>query len=103
MIDPRRCSIFLSVLLALTRPVAARADTGEELARIHVEAIGGKQRIAALVALRATGSVVAGGKQVRFTLTAARPAKVRLETESGGRTLVQASDGAEPPWEFDTG
>jgi hypothetical protein len=47
--------------------------------------------------------VNAGGKQVRFTLTAARPAKVRLETESGGRTLVQATDGVAQPWELDSG
>ena len=81
----------------------AWADRAEDLARIHVEAIGGKKRIDALKGLRATGNVVVGGKQVRFTMTAARPDKVRLETEAGGRTLVQGTDGKEAPWEFDTG
>lgn len=79
------------------------ADPVAELARIHVEAIGGRQRVEALTALRATGHVGSGGKRVRFTLTAARPNRVRIETELGGRTLVQATDGTEPPWEFDTG
>ena len=82
---------------------AAWADRAEDLARIHIEAIGGRERIEKLSALRATGTVTASGRQVRFTMTAARPAKVRLETEAGGRTLVQGFDGSEPAWEFDTG
>ena len=35
-------------------------------------------------------------------MIAARPNRVRIETERGGRTLVQAWDGSAPPWEFDT-
>jgi len=82
----------------------ARADQAADIARIHLEAIGGRERIAALVGLRVAGFVVVGDKQrVRFTMLAARPDRVRLETESAGRTLVNASDGVEPPWEFDTG
>jgi hypothetical protein len=81
-----------------------RADRTEDLARIHLEALGGRERIDALAALRATGQVIdAEGRRVRFTMTAARPARVRLETGGGTRTLVQATDGKEPPWEFDTG
>lgn len=79
------------------------ADQAADIARIHIEAIGGPARIAALGALRASGYVVTGGKRVRFSLTAARPDRIRLETEAGGRTVVQGSDGVEPPWEFDTG
>src|SRR3954470_22432430 len=81
-----------------------RADRAEDLMRIHIEAIGGRERIDALGSLRATGKVsFPGGKQVSFTLLAARPARVRIETQLAGRTLVQATDGREPPWEFDTG
>jgi hypothetical protein len=82
---------------------SARADRAEELARIHIEAIGGRERIEKLEALRATGTVQAAGRKVRFTMIAARPDRIRLETEAGGRTLVQGSDGEQPPWEFDTG
>jgi hypothetical protein len=89
--------------LALVASTALRADRAAELARIHVEAIGGAKRIAALKSIRATGHVATGKGQVRFTLLAARPANLRLETELGGRTLVQGTDGEEPPWEFDTG
>jgi hypothetical protein len=90
---------FLGALAA----VGARGDQVTDLVRAHVEALGGIERIEALTAMRATGQVVAGGKRVRFTLTAARPDRVRLETENGARTLVQGTDGKEGPWEFDTG
>lgn len=92
-------------LLALCFAVrlSAAEDRVAEVARIHVEAMGGRKRVEALAAFRATGHVTTAGKRVRFTLTAARPNKIRVETEQGGRTLVQASDGVEPPWEFDTG
>ncbi len=91
--------VFLSALVA----PANAADRTEELVRIHVEAIGGKERLAALKSLRAAGQVVAGGKKMRFTMLAARPDHVRVETENGGRTLVQGYDGHDAPWEFDTG
>jgi hypothetical protein len=94
--------IFVTVFTLLAAPLAL-ADRVTDLVRIHREAIGGDDRIAALGAIRATGEVIAGGKKMRFTMVAARPDRIRLETESGGRTLVQASDGKNPPWEFDTG
>ncbi len=81
----------------------ARADRADDLVRIHIEALGGRARIAALVSLRARGVAIAGEKKVAFTLLAARPDRVRLETGVNGRTLVQVSDGQNPPWEFDTG
>jgi hypothetical protein len=96
----RVASVLFWLMMAAS---VVRADRATDLARIHVEAIGGLPRIEALNALRATGHVVQGGTQLRFTLLAARPARVRIETERGGRTLVQGFDGVEPPWEFDTG
>lgn len=96
--------IFLFLAIATAGGAAeTRAARDHELAQIHTEALGGRKRIEALSALRATGEVIAGGKRVRFTMIAARPDRIRLETEGGGRTLVQGTDGVEPPWEFDTG
>ena len=91
------------LLFGFLSAVTAHADQAADIARIHIEVIGGRERIAALGALRASGYVVTGGKRVNFSLTAARPDRIRLETEGSGRTLVQGSDGIEPPWEFDTG
>lgn len=70
---------------------------------MHLTAIGGKKRVDALAAIRASGHVVVGSQRVRFTMTAARPNQLRLETEGAGRTLVQGYSGEGEPWEFDTG
>ncbi len=75
----------------------------EEILEIHVAAIGGRERIEALRTFRAEGHVLsATGAQVKFTLLAARPGHIRVETERGGRTLIQGWDGSSMPWEFDT-
>src|SRR5687768_14524903 len=85
------CWAVMAVLLCsgMVTP-AAGANRADDLARIHLEALGGPERVAALASLRATGHVLSGGKRVGFHMIAARPAKLRLEIESGGRTLVQA-------------
>lgn len=74
-----------------------------ELIEIHREAIGGRDRIAALKTLRASGQVVAGGTRLSFRLSAARPNLIRLETGVGDRTRVQGFDGAGPAWEKESG
>ena len=81
----------------------AWANRAEELARIHLEAIGGRARADAISSLQASGWVVADNERLRFTMYAARPNRVRIETEKGGRMLVQATDGEAAPWEFDSG
>jgi len=93
--------LLFSVLVFAVAPL--RADQAADIAQIHLEAIGGRQRIAALHSLRISGIVVLGEKHVRFTLIAARPDRVRLETADDGRTLINVSDGEEPAWELDTG
>ncbi len=92
------CLVFF-FLLGLA---SVRGDPMDDLIKIHLEAIGGKTRVEALAALRAVGQVYAGGKVVRFTMTAARPARLRLETHSTDRTLIQGNDGQDPAWELDS-
>jgi len=93
--------ILLSLVLAL--PPSLRADRTGEISEIHLAVLGGRERIDALKSFRAEGHVlVASGAQVKFTMIAARPNQIRLETEKGGRTLVQGWDGSLVPWEFDT-
>lgn len=86
-------------LLLLLPPL--RADRAGEIARIHVEAIGGQQRIDTLTALRMTGGVEAGDATVRVTLLAARPARVRIESMLGTRRVIQGTDGLAPPWQWE--
>ena len=96
-----RLSCFgLCTVLAVA---SLRADQATDIALIHLSAIGGRERISALTGLRMSGYVTMTGKRVRFSMIAARPNRVRLETGDNGRSLVNASDGVEPAWEFDTG
>lgn len=99
----RRLRGLMLALAFLTSVGSAWAGKVEEWIAIHSAAIGGAESLNALKAMRATGYVLAGGTRVRFTMLAARPDKIRVETEQAGRTLVQASDGKQPPWEFDSG
>jgi hypothetical protein len=93
---------FVCLALLALLPARALADRVEDIARIHLEAVGGADRLAALKSLRMTGVVYASGKDVKFTMLAQRPAMVRVETQSAGRTLLQAYDGTDAPWEFDS-
>lgn len=98
----RKMRFLVAFGIFLTVATALWADRATDLVRIHVEAIGGRERLAALASFRANGSVVVAGQEMRFTMTAARPNRVRLETERGGRMLVQGTDGNEPAWEYDS-
>lgn len=99
-----RAILGLGFAIIASAPLAARgADRVRDLTELHLAAMGGAARVAALQSLRAMGEVVTGGKRVRFTLLAARPGRVRLETESNGRIFVQGTDGVEPPWESEPG
>lgn len=91
-----------AVFVAFGVSIALADPRVDDVAQIHLEAIGGRERVAALNALRATGQVSAAGQTLTFRMVAARPARLRLETESGGRIRVQGTDGVRPAWEFDS-
>ncbi len=95
------CLIVLAALLAV--PATARADRASDIVAIHLEAIGGRKRIDAVSALRATGQLLTTRDRARFTMTAARPDRVRMEMHYESGTLVQGTDGVNPPWELDLG
>lgn len=87
------------LLLLFTGPLL-RAENADNLARIHVEAIGGKMRLGLLQSLQAEGEVLIDGRRLEFTLLAQRPNRLRMETRSGERSIVQATDGVNPPWQM---
>lgn len=89
--------LFLTVLTV----AAARAGYVEDLARIHVEAIGGRTRLEQLKSLRVTGRVMPGGHELRFELLAERPNRLRVTTTDESRTLIQGWDGTGTPWRLE--
>lgn len=83
---------WLGVALVMTLG-AARADTMADLIRSHIEAIGGRERIAALKTMHVVGHVNTGGRTQKFDLLARRPNSIRVTTTAEGRTLIQGCDG----------
>lgn len=86
---------FLLGVMLLT-VVAARAQLGSEIARQHAERAG--EKLAALKTLRAEGRTFIGGEMVPFTLIAERPNRLRVESFSPVRRVIQGYDGLAAPW-----
>ncbi|HTJ77907.1 MAG TPA: hypothetical protein VL357_02850 [Rariglobus sp.] len=98
----RRLLNPLFIALFFTGCASLRADFSDDLARIHLESIGGRQQLLALKSLKATGVTKIGGEELHFVMWAARPNLIRTETTSNGRVLTQGYDGANPPWLVDS-
>lgn len=98
-----RATVQVAFALTLAAmPRCALADLADEIVRIHLAALGGADRIAALQAYRATGHIVIGNQRIALTVVAARPARLRVEMRYPNRTVVQATDGTHPPWQTDS-
>src|SRR4051812_13678429 len=89
----RSLSAFLfSWLLA----VAVSAQIGPEIAQQHANRAG--DRLAALKGLRAEGRILIGGETVSVVALAQRPGRLRVETNTPSRHVLQVTDGIHPPW-----
>lgn len=89
----------LVVLLALLSFVAgnrALAQLGPEIARQHADRAG--DRLAALRTLRAEGRIFIAGEMTQFTTLAERPNRLRVDSFTPLRHVVQAYDGVAAPW-----
>lgn len=73
-------------------------DLAADIARIHVEAIGGQERVDRLQSFRAAGESRLGEVTMEFQMWAARPRSIRIEVMMGNQTLVQGWDGYAEPW-----
>jgi outer membrane lipoprotein-sorting protein len=90
---------FLRSLLlpaGLLAAVAAPAQLGHDIAQKHAARAG--DRLAALTALRAEGRTFINEEVVPFTLVAQRPNRLRVESFTPRRRVVQVYDGAGRPW-----
>lgn len=89
----------LALGTALTFAAEPAADRTADIVRLHLAAIGGRERVDALEGFRAEGRMGGDVAPVRFTMLAARPARLRMEFHYADRTEVQAFDGASAPWQ----
>ena len=81
----------LAVLALIAAPMTAQ--TLDEILDHHFEAIGGKDKIAAVHSLKMTAKQVFGPQEVPAVLTWERPDKIRMEFTLQGMTGIQAYDG----------
>jgi len=94
---PLRCLFLVCLLTTL-----ARADFAADLARIHIEASGGRARLDALSGLVAYGVTRNENGERKFVLMAERPNRVCVEVSAAGRTISQGWDGKGTPWISDS-
>ncbi|MCU0793474.1 MAG: hypothetical protein MUE42_11655 [Opitutaceae bacterium] len=88
-------------LLCTVLATRAHADLAADLARVAVEAAGGRAAHEALQAWKADGITRVGEQSVVFLLYAARPDRVRIETLGEQGSLVRSYDGERAPWRKD--
>lgn len=96
-----RLLLFSLFWILLGCGATARADFASDLARIHLEVIGGKEAVEAMSAMRLEGVTRIAGQELPFLLWVKRPNFVRIETIRGEQRLVRAYNGRQPPWRRD--
>lgn len=90
------CLVIGATFAAAAEPAADRVA---DIVRLHIAAIGGQDRIDALQSYRAEGRMGGDSAVTRFSMLAARPARLRMEFHHEDRTVIQAFDGTAPPWQ----
>lgn len=78
--------------------VSRASDIAQDIARIHLEAMGGEERLARLESFRTAGVSRVGDFEMSFQMWAARPNLLRIEMTTGPQTLIQGWDGEGEPW-----
>lgn len=83
-------------LISLLLTAGLDAQTGKDIARLHANRAG--EKAGKLSAYRAEGRTFIGKSEVPFTMWAQRPNRLRIESSTPGRRLVQVYDGVHAPW-----
>lgn len=79
--------------LATLLAAPAAAETLDEILARHFEALGGREKIAAVQSARFSGKQVAGAMEIPLTIAWKRPNRMRVEFTMQGMTGIQAFDG----------
>ncbi len=92
-----RAGLVIALLVGSLSTVSAD-DIAADIARIHIEAIGGMERVKRLHSFRAAGQSRVGDVALDFQMWAARPSFIRIEVQTGRQMLIQGWNGEEEPW-----
>ena len=86
-----RCSFFL--------PLAASAQTADEIVAKVLAARGGLAKIKAVRSQRISGTIdFGGGAEGPFLVELERPGKMHIEVTIQGQTLIRTFDGKSTGW-----
>lgn len=92
-------SVLFRICIVLGGGSVARADdVAADIARIHLQAIGGESRVMRLESFRAAGQSRVGEFTLDFQMWAQRPRSVRIEVMTQNQMLIQGWDGENEPW-----
>ncbi len=80
---------FLAFILPLCAFTGIRAQTADDIINKHLDAIGGKDKIAQLNSIRMDNTVDAMGNEGPSTITILNSKGYRLETEINGSKIIQ--------------
>jgi outer membrane lipoprotein-sorting protein len=89
--------LFIALLCLL--PLAARAQTADEIVKKALDARGGAEKIKAVQTERVTGSISFGpGVDGVFVVELRRPRKMHMEISIDGQKLIRVYDGKSAGW-----
>jgi hypothetical protein len=91
-------SLATAAALAWGAPGAAPERSVASVVARHLEARGGRARLAAVRTLLASGRVISGASESTFTLLWHRPDRARLEMVTNGRTMIEVVSGESAWW-----
>jgi len=92
-------TISFSVLLLLCLPLAATAQTADEIVKKALDARGGAEKIKAVRSERVSGRVsFPQGMEGTFMVELKRPQKMRVEISIEGQKIIRVYDGESSGW-----
>src|SRR5207249_4908391 len=90
---------ILSVTLLLFLPMAAAAQTADEIVKKALDARGGVDKLKAVQSERVTGRIAfARGVEGTFVVELKRPLKMHVEISVEGQTIIRVYDGKSSGW-----
>ena len=90
---------FLALALLCSLPLAAIAQTADEIVKKALDARGGAAKIKAVQSERVTGRIIfAPGQEGRFVVELKRPYKMHMEITIEGQRIIRIYDGKSAGW-----
>src|SRR5260370_39688341 len=90
---------ILSITLLLFLPLAAAAQTADEIVKKVLDARGGAEKIKSVQSERVSGHVsFSRGMEGTFVVELKRPLKMHVEISIEGQTIIRLYDGKSSGW-----